>query len=92
MYTLFLCNHTLNNYIRYISLFVAENISICGFNEIRDIGFVGYIDQQWTGLTISLLHDIFDIHRCFVFINYRHQQYKSNDFINDINNNTFFQW
>ena len=44
---------------------------------------------EWNGLTINLLQDIYDVHRCFIFTNYHFIHYSLEKYINNINQNGF---
>eukprot|EP01084_Bolivina_argentea_P282796 484171_1 len=43
----------------------------------------------WKGLNISILNDIFNVHRSFIFGTYHFEEYTSKRFVFDINNNRF---
>eukprot|EP01084_Bolivina_argentea_P230416 388678_1 len=50
----------------------------------------GTFDSDVDGLCIDTLHDIYNIHRCFLFTNYRLIEYPQAKFLNDFQNNKYF--
>eukprot|EP01083_Nonionella_stella_P116757 347243_1 len=45
-----------------------------------------HIDPQYDGLTFNVLNDIYNVHKCFLFANYRFKHYDVHQFVTDIQN------
>ena len=88
-----LCHYANHLVCFCLYIIIANKILFIEDNCIQEKQYINThtdIDDNFVGFDANILYDIYNVHNCFLISNYQFTQYDKNRFVQDIEDNNYF--